>query len=263
MRGQARDQQILFAFNPISKNSWLYDFCVTKPPASFIFSETTYLDNPFLSEEYKQSLEELKLRNPNKYRIYGLGEWGVDDSGLVFNNWEISDFNEIELSASLQNRNGVDFGYTDPSAVVCSLYDPTNKIIYIYNEFYKRGIQLDELATALTNLRIKDCYCDSAEPRSIDFLRRNGFGAKPCIKGQDSVKARIAFLQNHKLIIKPNCENVIRELENFSYLKDKDGNFTDKTTHEFSHTIDALGYAYSDIYKKQKFKTLDKAVLGL
>ena len=263
MRGQARDQQILFAFNPISKNSWLYDFCVNNPPASFIFSETTYLDNPFLSEEYKQSLEELKLRNPNKYRIYGLGEWGVDDSGLVFNNWEISDFNEIELSASLQNRNGVDFGYTDPSAVVCSLYDPTNKIIYIYNEFYKRGIQLDELATALTNLRIKDCYCDSAEPRSIDFLRRNGFGAKPCIKGQDSVKARIAFLQNHKLIIKPNCENVIRELENFSYLKDKDGNFTDKTTHEFSHTIDALGYAYSDIYKKQKFKTLDKAVLGL
>ena len=183
MRGQARDQQILFAFNPISKNSWLYDFCVNNPPASFIFSETTYLDNPFLSEEYKQSLEELKLRNPNKYRIYGLGEWGVDDSGLVFNNWEISDFNEIELSASLQNRNGVDFGYTDPSAVVCSLYDPTNKIIYIYNEFYKRGIQLDELATALTNLRIKDCYCDSAEPRSIDFLRRNGFGAKPCIKG--------------------------------------------------------------------------------
>ena len=63
MRGQARDQQILFAFNPISKNSWLYDFCVNNPPASFIFSETTYLDNPFLSEEYKQSLEELKLRN--------------------------------------------------------------------------------------------------------------------------------------------------------------------------------------------------------
>lgn len=106
-------------------------------------------------------------------------------------------------------------------------------------------------------------WCDAAEPRSISFLRSKGFNAVPCVKGKDSVKARITFLQNHTIIVSPNCVNMIRELSNFSYIK-KDDVYTEDTTHEFSHICcDGLGYAYSDIYTVNKLRTLDKNVLGL
>ena len=72
------------------------------------------------------------------------------------------------------------------------------------------------------------------------------------------------FLQNHEIIVHPRCANVIMELENFSYVKDrKTGEYTDNTTHEYSHSLDALGYAYSDIYTRSKLRTFDKGVLGL
>ena len=72
------------AWNPISKNSWLYDFTVTNPPESSVFIHSTYKDNPFLSKEYIAALEELYSRNPQKARIYCDGEWGTDFEGLVF-----------------------------------------------------------------------------------------------------------------------------------------------------------------------------------
>ncbi len=107
-------------------------------------------------------------------------------------------------------------------------------------------------------------YCDAAEPRSIDYLKRQSFHALPCIKGKDSVSARILFLQNHEIIIHPNCKDVINEFENFAYERDKDGKLKEGCyTHEYSHTIDALGYAYSNIYTKNRLRTMEKSVLGL
>lgn len=78
------------------------------------------------------------------------------------------------------------------------------------------------------------------------------------------MNARILFLQDNKIIVDPNCKDIIEELSNFSYVKDKKTNkYTDDTTHEYSHSIDALGYAYSDVYKHKKLRTLEKGVLGL
>jgi len=73
MRGQADNQQIILSFNPISSHSWLYEF-VNNPPNSYIYHHSTYLDNKYLNKEYIQSLEELKVRNPQKARIYCDGE---------------------------------------------------------------------------------------------------------------------------------------------------------------------------------------------
>ena len=108
-------------------------------------------------------------------------------------------------------------------------------------------------------------YFDSAEPRTIDFFRRQGINAKPCIKGQNSVSARISFLQNHTIIVDEGCKDLITELENFSYEYDKKTNTykNDSYTHEFSHAIDGLGYAFSDIYSKGRVRILDKSILGI
>ena len=267
LRGSTPNQQILMAFNPISKNHWLYDFCEVSPPNSFIFIHSTYKDNPFLNADYIAELEELYTRNPQKARIFCEGEWGVDSEGLVITNWKIQTFDAMSLAASgLEHRAGIDLGWVDKSAIIDSLYDKQNKTIYVFNEFYKSGCQLSELATAIRNMNLTKTklYVDAAEPRSIQFFKSEGINAYPCAKGKDSVKAGLMFLQDNLIIVNPSCKSLIMELENFSYIKSKQtGEYTEDTTHEWSHAIDALRYGYSDIYTNKKLKTLDKSILSL
>ena len=267
MRGQASNQQIFLSWNPISKQSWLYDFTVINPPASSLFHHSTYKDNPFLHQAYISALDEMEVRNPAKYRVYGLGEWGVDNEGLVIQNWRTEDFDAMALaSQGLEHRAGMDIGWVDKSAIIDTLYDRENKIIYVFNEFYKSGCQLDELATALKDMNLKKTkvYVDSAEARSIAYFKNEGLNATACAKGAGSIKAGLMFLQNHLIIVHPSCQNFINELENFSYIKSKEtGEWTEKTTHEYSHAIDACRYGYSDIYTNKKMKTLNKAALSL
>jgi phage terminase large subunit len=262
MRGQAANQQIWLSWNPISKNSYLYNFAVEEPPSSSVYIHSTYKDNVFLNAEYVAALDELETRNPAKYRVYGRGEWGVDAEGLVITNWRQEEFDYMELAASgLEHRCGMDIGWTDPSAIIDTLYDRKNKIIYVFNEFYKSGCQLSELAQAIINMNLKKTklYVDSAEPRTIQYFKQEGINAYPCSKGKDSVKAGIMFLQDHLIIVHPRCKNFIIELENFSYIRSKQtGEWTEAMTHEWSHAIDATRYAYSDVYTQTKLKTLDK-----
>lgn len=267
MRGRTKNQQILMAWNPISKDSWLYDFTVVSPPESSIFIHSTYKDNPFLTNEYVKSIEELQMRNPAKWKIYGLGEWGVIDEGLVFKNWRIEDFDINDISSrGYDRRCGSDLGFVDPTTILDSWFDSPNHRIYVTSCFYRRGCQLDVVAKEMEKMIGKRAkiYMDCAEPRSIEFFRREGFNVRPCLKGQNSVAARISFLQNNEIVVHPSCKDLITELENFSYIKDKrTEKYTEQTTHEYSHAIDGLGYAYSDIYTNNRLKTLDKSVLGL
>lgn len=267
MRSDIENQQIILAFNPISKNHWLYTFCEVSPPKSFCYTHSTYKDNPFLNAEYVSTLEEMYERNPAKARIFCDGEWGVDAEGLVITNWKSYEFDAMTLAAKgLEIRNGVDLGWVDKTAIILSLYDRENKTIYVYDEFYKSGCQLDEIAAAAKNMKIgkSKVYVDAAEPRSIQFFKQEGINAYPCAKGKDSTKAGLMFLQNHLIIVHPSCRNLITEFENFSYIKSKQtGEWTEETTHEYSHAIDALRYGYSDIYTNTKLKTINKAALSL
>lgn len=267
MRGTAAKQQIILSWNPISKSSWLYGFTVENPPNSSIFHHSTYKDNPFLNVEYVAALDEMETRNPAKYRVYGLGEWGVDAEGLVITNWRKQDFNPMELAANgLEHRAGIDIGWIDPTAIIDTLYDRDNKTIYVFNEFYKSGCQLTEIAEQIEKMNLKKVkiFVDSAEPRSIQFFKNSGINAVGCTKGKDSVKAGLMFLQDHLIIVHPSCKSFIMELENFCYIKSKQtGEYTEETDHTFSHAIDACRYAYSDIYTNTKIKTFDKSAFGL
>jgi len=267
LRGSTQNQQIIMAFNPISRNHWLYNFCELNPPTSFVFIHSTYKDNPFLGADYIAELEELYIRNPAKARIFCDGEWGVDTAGLVLTNWKQEEFDPMALAASgLEHRVGMDLGWIDKSAIIDSLYDKENHIIYVFNEFYRSGCQLSELVTAVKdmNLHKSKIFVDAAEPRSIQYFKQKGINAVPCAKGKDSVKAGLMFLQDNLIVVHPRCKNFIMELSNFSYIKSKQtGEWTDSTTHEFSHAIDACRYGYSDIYTNTKMRTLHKSVLGL
>ena len=158
-------------------------------------------------------------------------------------------------------------GFIDPTTIIDTLYDEKGKRIYVFNEYYATGKQLDEVAAAMGSMELNHqrIYMDAAEPRSIDFFRKKGFNTVPCVKGPDSVKAGISFLQNLEIIVGSNCPHLIEELGNFSYVKDRrtEKYQEDKYTHEWSHAIDGLRYAYSDIYMNKKLKTFDKKLLGI
>ena len=267
MRGTAANQQLILSWNPISKHSWLYDFTVKNPPENSVFIHSTYKDNPFLNPEYVQALDEMEIRNPEKYRVYGRGEWGVDSSGLVIKNWKSEAFDAMALAAAgLEHRAGMDLGFIDKTAIIDTLYDKANHTIYVFNEFYKSGCQPSELAAAIKdmNLAKSKIKVDAAEPRTIQFFRNEGINAEGAAKGKDSVKAGLMFLQDNLIIVHPKCQNFITELENFSYIKSKQtGEWTEDTTHEWSHAIDACRYAYSDIYTNKQLKTLSKTSLSL
>lgn len=267
MRGTALNQQLLLSWNPISKQSWLYNFTVEEPPENSIFIHSTYKDNPFLNAEYVAALDEMETRNPAKYRVYGRGEWGVDTEGLVITNWRKEEFNPMDLAAlGYEHRAGCDLGWIDKTAIIDTLYDRNNKTIYVFNEFYKSGCQLSDIASAIGNMNLKKTkiFVDAAEPRSIQYFKQEGIRAEACAKGRDSVKAGLMFLQDSLIIVHPSCQNFINELENFSYIKSKvTGEYTEDTTHEWSHAIDACRYAYSDIYTQTKLKTFNKELLSL
>lgn len=262
MRSKNENQQLIFSWNPISKNHWLYDFVEVNPPENSVKIHLTFKDNPFLNQEYIDAMEDMKVRNPAKARIYYFGEWGVDAEGLVITNWRKEEFDAMALAAAgLEHRAGIDLGWVDKTAIIDTLYDKENKRIYVFNEFYKSGCQLSDISSAIGDMNLKKTkiYVDSAEPRSIQYFKNEGINAVACSKGKDSVKAGLMFLQDNEIVVLPKCQNFITELENFSYLKSKQtGEWTEDTTHEWSHAIDACRYAYSDIYCKKRLQSVSK-----
>ena len=272
MRGKAKHQQIYCCFNPISPHNFLFEFCEgSKQPKSFFYDKSTYRDNPFLSQDYIDALEDLQRTNPNKFRIFGLGEWGVDMDGLVFKNVEF--VKDVDVSTLLKNpkleiRCGSDAGVIDASTIAVSLWDKENKIIYVIGEWYQRGATLDEHYQAIIDLGLakQRIYVDSADTRLIQFLKSKGIHAEPTKKGAGSVEKRIDFLLNHKIIVlSDRCPNATVEFQNFSWIKDKQtGKFSERTTHEWSHYIDGLSYSYNDIYMaKAKAKIMDKSKIRI
>lgn len=268
MRGAANNQQLILSWNPISKNHWLYNFTVEQPPNSSIYIHSTYKDNPFLNAEYIAALDEMEIRNPAKYRIYGRGEWGVDAEGLVITNWRAEAFDATTLAAQgLEPRYGCDIGWVDKTAIILSLYDKANKIIYVFDEYYKSGSQLNEIAEAAKNMKVgkTKLYVDNADARAIQYFKNEGINAFGCAKGKDSVKAGYMFLQDNLIVVHPKCKSILMEFENLSYKKSKlTGEYTEEfENHDFTHACDALRYGYSDIYTNTKLKTFNKAALSL
>ena len=263
MRGSKTNQQLFLSFNPISASHWLYDFCEVNPPKSLYYHQSTFRDNVFLPAPYVESLEDLYRTNPIKARVYCDGEWGVDYAGLVFPNHREEDFDIVKMlrETDFPLKVGSDIGFTDPSTVVVSLWDKENKKIYIISEYYQRGATFEEITQGIFSCGVEGkqrVYVDNADPRAIQYFQQQGINALPCKKGKDSNRLYMLFLQNHEIIVHPSCPNTLKDLDNYVYLKDKDGNYdSDRTDHSFSHTIDALKYSYSDVYKSRRLGSID------
>ena len=266
LRALVEHLQIYLMFNPISKKNWVYDyFFVRSLPLNVKVVKTTYQDNKFLADEYREELERLKDRNPAYYRIYCLGEFATLDK-LVFPVYTTKIVSETEV-AGLKRWIGLDFGYiNDPSAIVWGYIDPANKRIYVSGEYVKRGMKNNEIAETMTDLGLhKDkSYGDCAERKSIDEIRDKGVNIEPTEKGKDSVIHGIQWIQQYELIVDERCFKVREELENYTWQKDKKtGEYVNEPVDTFNHTIDAIRYGLNKYIKGVKTPTVVKKPRGL
>lgn len=237
--------QIYLMFNPVSKANWVYQHWFLNDNEKAKVIHTSYLDNKFLSNDYKEMLENLKNTNPTYYKIYCLGEFATLDK-LVFPLIEKRLIGVDEIK-SLKLFAGMDFGFVnDPTAIIWGRYDKTNKIIYITNEYFKKGMMNDEIADTIKKLGLSKevIIADCADQKSISEIRKLGITRiKPCSKGKDSVIHGLQWLGQHKIIVDKRCLGIIEEFENYTWQKDKKtGEYINEPVDNFNHGIDALRY---------------------
>ena len=254
LRSQACNLQIFVSFNPVSKQNFVYQkWFANGIPANTFILHTTYKDNKFLPKEYIEALLEKQKSNPTYYKIYALGEFCTLDK-LVYYNWKQQEFNYQDIEGKLLI--GLDFGFTnDPTALVASIM--VGKKIYIFREWVNTNKTNPQIAEAIKSLGFSKSIivCDSAEPKSIEELRRNGITrARESVKGPDSILHGIQRLQEYEIIIHPSCQEVITEFENYSWQKDKKtGEYINKPIDQFNHCMDALRYSLQCAGQQIKF----------
>lgn len=270
IRGQLPEgyfKQFSITFNPWNERHFLKRrFFDTEDPNIFAIT-TNYLCNEFLDEADLANFENMKVRNPRRYRVAGLGEWGVSE-GLVFENWkEVAfDVSKIASQHGIIETQGLDWGFAhDPFAFICVFVDKKAKKLYVYDELYEYHFTNERIAEKLKEVGYdkKRIRADNAEPKSIARLQELGISRiEPARKGKDSVRHGIDALQDYEILIHPQCVNFLMEISNYCWEKDKFDQPTGKPIDDFNHLIDALRYSMENILDdKRMFTIKDMGIL--
>lgn len=249
MRGG--NQFIAFkSYNPPQNiNNWVNKEVKHDRPDRMV-THNTYLDVPkeWLGEQFFIEAEFLKEFNEIAYRHEYLGEV-TGTGGVIFQNvkdMQISD----EMIKTFDNlREGLDWGFAaDPFAWNKMNYDKTRRVLYIYDEIHKIGLTNDRAMEELTPKNQTYITADSAEPKSIEEFRINNFQIKGAVKGPDSVRYGIKWLQKLAAVYidKKRCPHTYDEFSLYELEKDKNGDFKDKYPDKNNHHIDAVRYALED-----------------
>ena len=263
-------KQITLTFNPWNEHHWLKKRFFDNPDDETLALTTNYMCNEWLDAADRKVFETMKKQNPRRYRVAGLGDWGIVD-GLVYENWkeeafeiiskaDFLDLDEAEQKAknyvfkeSVKSAFGLDFGYTnDPAALFVGFIDTKDKKIYVYDEMYAAGLSNERIANNIQSMGYgkERIIADSAEPKSIDQLKGLGLKVKGAEKGKDSVNHGIQFIQDYEIIIHPRCVNFLTEISNYTWDKDKLGNKLNRPIDDFNHLMDAMRYALEKFIAK-------------
>ena len=224
-------------YNPSDTFHWIYEEVLTRDDVDFF--KTTYKDNPFLEQSVIDEIERFKDTDENYWRVYGLGERGLNVAA-IFPQYEIAD--SIPERAKLVAY-GLDWGFTnDPTAVVSVWQE--GYALYIKEHIYKTGMTNRDISMELFKLDLDrtPIICDSAEPKSIEELHRLGHNVKPAKKGPDSVRIGIDIMKRHKIYVLRESTNAEKEFRNYKWEVDRNGKTLSKPVDKNNHIIDAVRY---------------------
>jgi phage terminase large subunit len=246
VRVKDKPNRVMLILNPTTKEHWIYGrfyenrgipdkFNGIKDNVTFI--HTTYLDNiKNLSESFLTQIEDIRTRRPEKYEHQILGGWLNRAEGVIFTNWRIGQFND-----AYDILYGQDFGFSvDPTVLVKLSVDRKGRRIFIKEMYGKAGMSTTEIASWNTRYAGPELIiCDSAEPRLISEVRLKGCNLKPTVKKAGSILSGIGLLQDFDLIIDPDSQEIVKELNNYVWSDTGKQRPVDR----WNHRIDAIRYA--------------------
>ena len=228
-------------FNPTA-NFWAHKEVAIEDDADFI--TLTYKDNEALPQtivdEIELAREKAKTSEywANWWKVYGLGQIGSLE-GVCIKQW-----NEIQLPTEARLLcYGMDFGYSNDPTTLIGLYKYNDA--YIFDEvIYQKKLLNSDISNLLTTNNITEViYADSAEPKSIAELKTYRHKVLPCTKGKDSIVYGINLINQNKIYVTSRSTNLIKELQSYTWVKDREGNTVNKPIDAFNHCIDAARYA--------------------
>jgi len=225
---------IVLDLNPSLWQSWIYDL---EGRDDVNYQITTYKDNPFLPQTQIDEIEKLKDRDPNLWRIFGLGLKGMPTK-MVFTHQQL--YYELPPDAKLLGY-GIDWGYSDPSTLV-AVYK-RNDEIYCEEKLYLKNVTIPDFIYKIKDLGLNlydDYIADSANPQAIEELRRTGINCKPVKK--NSILHGIDLIKRNNLFVNVSSKNLIDELHNYIWKTDKNGNNLDEPLDKDNHLIDGIRY---------------------
>ena len=228
-------EKVYLDYNPSDPYSWIYEKVNTREDCTFI--KSTYLANPFLDKDTIAEIERLKDLDPDYWRVYGLGEIGTIQT-MIFRNFNLVDDVQGRLIGY-----GLDFGFTNsPTALVeVRLLDDS---LYIKELLYEKRLTNTDLANKLKEFGIDrqtEIIGDSAEPKSIEEIYRQGFNIKPAKKGA-GIHLGIDIMRRYKLNITKDSTNAIKEFRSYKWATDKNGDVLNAPVKINDHLIDATRY---------------------
>ena len=211
---------------------------------------STYKDNEFLTPEQIQEIIDAGKNDPNWAKVYIDGKIGTLD-GLIYT-FELCDSLPVKTEMDhLVEIQGMDFGFTnDPTARVQVIADHRKKILWVRERCYRTHMQNKHIIQDLKDdgvTRRMEIYADCAEPKSIADIQDAGFNVIPCDKDaptkSDKLKFQLQWMQGWQLNVTKDSIDLIKELRNYVWAKDRDGNPLNEPIDKFNHCLDAMRYA--------------------
>lgn len=230
-----------YDFNPTSE-FWVHEDLISSPDC--FFDVSTYLDNKYLSKNIIKSIESRKFNKDGTisdwYKIYGQGQIGTLE-GLIYPYFE-----QVDELPDKECVYGLDFGYVnDVSALVKTVQ--TSQDLYIDERLYSTGLTNQDLCAKFAQIGVRKnldlIYGDNAEMKSIEEIHRQGYFIKPCVKGKGSINIGIDFIKRYNIKVTKTSLNLIKELRNYKWAKDKDGKATNVPEDNWNHALDGTRYA--------------------
>lgn len=231
-------KQTFIDYNP-NAEFWVHEKVLGKKGVKLLISDHRH--NPYLSQKIRDKIEALKDVDLELWKVYARGMTGRIE-GLIFRNWDVVD--SIDRVRCKFVAIGLDWGFTnDPTAAV-AVWRHDNDL-YLEELIYERGLTNPDIAARLKEMLISrswEIVADSAEPKSIEEVHRLGFNVKPADKGKDSIKNSIDILKRYKIHVVRGSVNLIKELNSYKWMQDKNGNPLNEPTDFMNHAIDAVRY---------------------
>lgn len=236
-------------YNPSDEFHWIYDDIITDEDTAFFI--TTFRDNPFLPKRIKKEIYKYKKKDPNYWRIYGLGLRGVAQA-TIYSNWETTKTTWEEFEG--QELYGQDYGFNNPTVMLRVKYHKEG--IFVDQLLHKTNLTSQMIVNEMNKLKEdkkinfnSEIFGDSARPEIIEDICKEGYNCRAAKKGKDSVLRGINFNKQHQIYVTEHSTELIKELKSYKWKVNKDEKILDEPVDLNDHLMDALRYALSTISK--------------